>query len=472
MTSLLDHSQVSFDAQTQAVIVGAGACGLVAALVLAKADIDVLVIERDANPSGSTSLSSGFIPAASSRVQRCLNIDDSAELFASDIQRKAGNEADRAIVKVLTEQSGPVLDWLEEHFGFTWIVLDNFLYPGHSAYRMHALVEKTGLALHSQLLTAAQDLGVSIVTDARVDVLVTRQGKQHSESIGSPEVCGIGIVRRDGATEYIGASHVILACNGYGGNAELVQRFIPVMAKASYFGHAGNTGDAVLWGEALGAPLQHMSAYQGHGSVATGHNILITWALMMEGGIQINREGMRFSNEHGGYSEQAEHVIAQAGEYVWNIYDQRVHEQGLSFPDYQSACDAGAVLFARTREELAELTGVPVTSLEQTLDEIEHYALEGTSDPFGRAFAMHKRLKAPYCAIKVNAALFHTQGGLVVDDKARVLGADGRPIGGLLAAGGAACGVSGSRVEGYLSGNGLLSAVVLGFVAGKTVTVH
>ena len=83
----------------------------------------------------------------------------------------------------------------------------------------------------------------------------------------------------------------MLACNGYGGNPELVRRFIPEMADALYFGHPGNRGDAVLWGEALGAQLAHLAAYQGHGSVATPHNILITWAVIMQGGFQVNARG-------------------------------------------------------------------------------------------------------------------------------------------------------------------------------------
>ena len=44
----------------------------------------------------------------------------------------------------------------------------------------------------------------------------------------------------------------------------------------------------------------------------------------------------------------------------------------------------------------------------------------------------------------------------------RVLRADGTPLPNLLAAGGAAGGVSGDAVWGYLSGNGLLSAVAGG----------
>ncbi|MFY7962968.1 MAG: hypothetical protein ACOVVK_23040, partial [Elsteraceae bacterium] len=49
---------------------------------------------------------------------------------------------------------------------------------------------------------------------------------------------------------------------------------------------------------------------------------------------------------------------------------------------------------------------------------------------------------------------------------ARALRADGSPLPNLFAGGGAACGVSGPAVDGYLSGNGLLTAVALGKIAG------
>jgi len=50
-----------------------------------------------------------------------------------------------------------------------------------------------------------------------------------------------------------------------------------------------------FYGESSSAPSLHaFGAYQGHGSVATPHNILITWAVIMEGGFQINMQGRRF----------------------------------------------------------------------------------------------------------------------------------------------------------------------------------
>jgi fumarate reductase flavoprotein subunit len=197
-----------------------------------------------------------------------------------------------------------------------------------------------------------------------------------------------------------------------------------------------------------------MGAYQGHGSVATPHGVLITWALMMEGGIQVNADGRRFSNEHLGYSEQCLPVLEQPGGCAWCVYDERLHRLGMTFPDYREAHAAGAI---RPAPDLP--------SLSETLKEVESYA-GGKPDPFGRDFTTTPKLVPPYYAVKVTGALLHTQGGLVVDERARVLDADGRPLPNLFAGGGAACGVSGAHVWGYLSGNGLLSAVTLGRIAG------
>jgi len=88
-------------------------------------------------------------------------------------------------------------------------------------------------------------------------------------------------------------------------------------------------------------------------------------------------------------------------------------------------------------------------------------------DRFGRNFARARPLAPPYKAVRVTGALFHTQGGLDIDADARVRAVDGRSLPNLFAAGGAAAGVSGTTAAGYLSGNGLLTAVVFGRIAGK-----
>jgi fumarate reductase flavoprotein subunit len=319
-------------------------------------------------------------------------------------------------------------------------VLQGFTYPGHSRLRMHAVAERTGEALMAALLRACAD--VDVLTSAHVT------GVSHQKIV---------LQRPDGQTEQVEYDALVLACSGFGGNAAIVREHIPEMANALYFGHTGNQGDAVRWGTALGAAVRHMGAYQGHGSVATPQNILITWALMTEGGIQVNSRGERFSNEHLGYSEQCLPVLEQPGGVVWCVYDERLHELGMTFPDYREAEVAGAI------RKNFNLDG-----LERTMETVAAYVEGREKDPFGRDFTAKPKLVPPYYAVKVTGALFHTQGGLVVDGKARVLDAAGRPIPRLFAGGGAACGVSGDHVWGYLSGNGLLSAVGLGRIAGES----
>jgi len=420
-------------------VVGGGACGLVAALAARDAGAEVLVLERDSSPSGSTALSSGFVPAADTRFQRAAGVEDSVERFVADIQRKNHGRADARMVEAVCRASGPAIEWLADRHGVPFQLLEGFLYPGHSALRMHCVPEKTGAALMGALLRAVSGAGIDIVASARVTQIRPR----------------LRVERPDGSREEMQCDALVLACSGFGGDAKLVRRYIPEMQEALYFGHSGNQGDAIRWGEALGASLRDMSAYQGHGSVAVPHGILITWALMMEGGIQVNEQGERFSNEHAGYSEQCLPVLEQPGGVAWCIYDERLHQLGMTFPDYRDAFKAGAVKPAPA-----------LPQLEETLRQVQA-CVAGAKDPFGRDFSSKPGLQPPYYAVKVTGALFHTQGGLEVDERARVLGAGGRPIAGLFAGGGAARGLSGDRVWGYLSGNGLLTAVVLGRLAGE-----
>jgi fumarate reductase flavoprotein subunit len=422
-------------------IVGAGACGLSAALFLRDAGVDCLLLERDAAPQGSTALSSGFVPAAGTRVQRSAGIaDDSPARFAADIQAKAHGTAAAHLVAAYTEAIAPALDALAQRHGLAFELLDGFLYPGHSVRRMHALHERTGAALIGALDAAAARAGATLVTEALVRELWCD---------ADDRVLGFGVVRPDGRIEHVACQAALLACNGFGGNAAMVRELLPEMRNAVFAGHAGNDGSAIAWGRALGARLADLGGYQGHGSWAVPHGALITWALMTEGGIQVNAEGRRFHDEGGGYSEASVVVLAQPGGTAWDVFDERLLALGRSFPDFVQAEAAGALRSAADVPALAAVIGCEAAVLAQTL--------AGT------------RLSPPFHAIRVTGALFHTQGGLDIDAHCRVLRQDGRPMPGLLAAGGAARGVSGNAVWGYLSGNGLLSAVAGGFIAARTI---
>jgi fumarate reductase flavoprotein subunit len=456
MSEVRSAAGLVFPTTVQVLVIGAGAAGCCAALAAAEQGAEVLVVERDPLPAGSTALSAGLVPAAGTRFQRAGGIDDSAKLFAADIRGKSNGEADDAVVDAVATGAGPLIEWLADRHGLPFGLVTDFNYSGHSALRMHGLPTRSGRELIDRLRQAVESQDIPIICNAAATALF-------ADADGT--IRGVA-VSRGGAEERIGCDALVLACNGYGGNPDLVRRFIPEMANALYFGHAGNRGDAVLWGEALGAGLACLSAYQGHGSVASPHNILISWAAIMEGGIQVNREGHRFSDETAGYSEQAAVVLRQPDGIAFVIFDERIAAIARQFRDFQDAERMSAVIAAGTVEELAAALKIPLEAVHAELAAVDTLARTGAPDRFGRRFAADKLLVPPYRAARVTGALFHSQGGLAIDPDARVRRRDGEKFPNLFAAGGAAAGVSGTSAAGYLSGNGLLSATVLGRKAG------
>ena len=181
----------------------------------------------------------------------------------------------------------------------------------------------------------------------------------------------------------------------------------------------------------------------------------------------MNLTGDRFANEVRGYSEQAVDVINQPDHVAWEIWDHGGHELGLAFQDYREGLEVGAIRKAHTIEEISEMSGLPLAAIKMTFESVQTYIRDGHEDVFGRNWHGVEPLEPPYYFAKVTGALFHTQGGLAVNEYAQVLRKNGTPFPNLFAGGGAARGLSGPSRWGYLSGNGLLTATVLGRIAGR-----
>jgi fumarate reductase flavoprotein subunit len=454
--TLPNPDQAEFDVSVDVVIVGGGGCGLSAALAAHQAGAEVLVLERDTATLGTTAMSTGLIPAAGSRFQRAAGIDDTPSQFANDMLAKAKGKTDLDIVAALAVESAATVDWLAD-CGVPLSLVDSFLYPGHTAMRMHGTPNRTGSELMGSLSQAIARADIGVLTQATVtDLFADHEGRVH----------GARCRRPDGSFEDVGCKAAVLACCGFAGNPEMLAEYIPEILGAEFFGHPGNKGDAIRWGRELGAEIADIHSYQGHGGLAAGHGIPILWPVIMEGGFQVNAEGKRFSNESKGYSEQAVEVVAQPGHVAWTLYDERLHQLMQEFDDYRDAMAAKAIRSATTVSELAETLGLPADEVQATFAEVAHATNTGDPDCFGRKFAKRATLSTPFYGVKVTGALFHTQGGLVVDRCGRVQRQDGTPLPNLFAGGGAARGVSGPSRWGYLAGNGLLTATTFGRLAG------
>lgn len=448
---------VKFATSVPVLVIGGGACGLAAALAVRDGGEEVLVLEQDSQPRGSTYMSQGSICAAGTQEQRQHGVEDGPEQFYRDIVAKVDGRTDLGLAKAISQEAGPTLDWLTQRHDVV-MRFDRSWRPayGHTRARMHAPPRRCGEDLLNMLLGAAERADVNILTSARVTEL-------YASDDGN--IAGASIERPDGERESVGCKALVLACCGFGANTEMIAQFIPEMRGAPYFGWEGNRGDAINWGIALGAAVGDMNAYQGLGLLAEQYGILVNPNILIEGGVQVNAAGRRFSHELRDVSGQAALVLAQPGGVAWVIFDERIHGLCEDLPEYSQLLALGAVRTAESIDALAAQTQLPADGLALTLKEIARYAIAAGSDPFGRSFDAHSP-QAPYRAIRVTGALFHTQGGLQVDDSGRVRRVDGARLPNLFAGGGAARSISGPGASGYLPGAGLCMAVTLGRLAG------
>lgn len=451
-------STPSFDIQVDVLVIGAGGCGLVAALAAHAGGAEVAIVEKLDRIGGNTVLSSGSIPAAGTRLQRAAGIDDSPAGFAADLRRVAGPQDAEHLVDRLTEVSADLIHFLIDVAGVNLTLIDHYRHVGHGVNRLHAPPSRRGADLVRDLERAVNGRDIPVALANPVMSLIVEDDAV------------IGAVTRSatGETVRIGAAATVLACNGFGNNRALLARHIPEMAAIPYFGALGSEGEAVTWSEALGAKLGNMAAFQAHAGIAQPHGALTTWTVIEKGGVIVDDEGRRFGDESIGYSAFAE-CSAAHGRPTFALYDARIRDLTANGqPDYAELVAHGGAREAGTVEEAARLCGSPPDVLHDTLRIAASAARGEAPDPFGRSAFGLAPLQPPFVVTRIAPALFHTQGGPIVDADASVLRGDATTVPGLYAGGGAACGVSGRRGSlGYASGNGLLSALGLGLIAGR-----
>jgi fumarate reductase flavoprotein subunit len=331
-----------------------------------------------------------------------------------------------------------------------------YKHVGHSVPRLHAPASRRGQDLVDDLLAAAEQRGIPLAVGNGATGLV-------ADASG---VIGADIKTTSGEHQRIIARKVVLAVNGFAGNRDLVARFCPEIGGAQYFGARGSTGEAVLWGEQLGAALGNIGAYQGYAAVADPHGSLLSWTTIEKGGIIVNGAGRRFGDESAGYSGYTPNVMAQ-GARCFAIFDQRIFDVAALEEEFVELANYGGIRKAETPATLAKLHALDPATIASTVETYNRAARDDAPDAFGRRdFALAPLSGALYIC-RVVPGLFHTQGGLMVDNDGRVLRPNGQPIANLFAGGGAAAGLSGrTGAGGYASGNGLLSAIGLGRLAG------
>ncbi len=442
------------DLSTDVLVIGGGGAGIASAISAAEQGVNVLLIEKVGYLGGATIISGGKIPVANSRQQAAKGIEDSVAALARDILRPSNYSTRQELVYTVAEKGKDVAEWMEDKMGVEWFLMDS-LYYGQTQYRMlNAPGDGNGMTKKMIEYLNSFD-NITVMFETKGTGLITDENNA---------VIGATAESKDG-TFNITAKNVVLCTSGFAANKEMLKKYCPEILDAYPMVAPGATGEGIEWGVALGAAVDNMHAYQGYGFYAEGVGAF-GQGIANSGGIMINTNTERFCNEYDGYSQISPHVIAQPGHHVWLVFDQGVYEKN----NLEAFEKKDLLKKADTIEGLAEATGLDPAKLAAEIGKYEEGIAAG--EDYMNRTKLPDSFTAPYYAVYMTSDLRHTQGGLVTDVAAHVLTEDNEPIQGLYAAGGVTEGFSTHAGADYMSGNGLLQALVYGKIAGENAATE
>jgi 3-oxosteroid 1-dehydrogenase len=289
---------------------------------------------------------------------------------------------------------------------------------------------------------------------------------------------------------------VILGSGGFEKNLEMREKYQPHPTSVDWTtGSQFNAGGGILAGIAAGAQTDLMDDAWWGPTIPLPNG---PWFCLAErnlpGSIIVNQAGRRYMNEALPYVEAVHAMYDGEATGVghvpsWMVIDQRYRNRylfaGLSprqpFPGRW--LQEGAVRKAPTIEALAAEIGVRADALEATVERFNGFARSGVDEDFHRGESaydkyysdptvkpnpsLHAIDKAPFYAVKIVPGDLGTKGGLVTDERARVLRPDGSAIAGLYAAGNASSAIMGHTYAG--PGATIGPALAFGYLAAEDI---
>lgn len=443
------------DQETDIVIIGAGGAGLTAAIEAAEAGADVIVLEQMPVIGGNTNKATGGMNASETSVQEEKGIEDSNEVFYEDTFKGGHELNDPKLLSRMVEDSAEALDWVNSH----GTDLNDVSYSGGATNsRIHKPLDGSavGPLIIEKLAASLNELGVPIMLRSEVVKINEENGR----------VTGVDVETFDGQTFTVTADAVIIATGGFGANFELIGEYDDVKAQFNTTNHEGATGTGILMAQELGADVVHMEYIQTHPTTNPDNGDLYTEGVRGDGGVLINKEGVRFIDELKTRDVVSEAILNQTDSVAYLTVSQNIADLNKSLQGY---IDNGLAVEGETLADLAEKLDMDPAVLEQTISAYNEAVTTGTDSDQGRESLSNALEAGPFFAIPVTPGIHHTMGGLKINEESEVLNQEGTHIQGLYAAGEVTGGVHGGN---RIGGNAVLDIVVFGRIAGQNAAEY
>lgn len=303
----------------------------------------------------------------------------------------------------------------------------------------------------------------------------------------SGEVSGVTVRDRAGHSQRLYARSVVLASGGFGGNPEMMTRYVGGHAARLNTiapGGAFNKGDGIRMAHEVGAEMSgQWDMFHGEPSDPRSKRPDVVNTLYPFG-LLVDTSGSRFIDEGSGifqdtFENISFEIFKRPGQIAWLIADSQIEENEDIVRFSRGMFTLEAPYKANSLTELASRIDLPVEELVKTVSAYNDACPRDVSgfDPTRTDGLATEGLtpaksnwarpieRGPYLAWPIVCATCFTFGGILTNDYSEVIATDGGPIRGLYAAGE----VSGVFYNTYAGGVSVLRGLVFGRVAGQRV---
>ncbi|MFR9749482.1 FAD-dependent oxidoreductase [Nocardia sp. 004] len=456
----------SWDHRADVVVAGYGIAGVCAAIEAARADADVLILERTGGWGGAAAISGGFIYlGGGTPLQQALGFADTPENMETFLLAALGPGVDKT--KIADYCRGSV-----EHYN--WLVAcgvpfraafwgepgwepphdEGLMYSGGEnaapfntiatpAPRGHVpqLADKRigqksgGYMLMKPLADTAAELGVRVKYDMRIGRLIVDEDDR---------VVGV-LARRYGKPVAVRAERgVVLATGSFAYHKGMVEKYAPRLLGRPAAAIEEHDGIGIRMAQSLGAELAHMDATEV--AFFGDPQVLVR-------GILVNGRGQRYIPEDTYPGRIGQATLIQQDNQAYLVIDEAANEAALTTETSTPFFRRPPTWVAETAAELEAEMGLPDQALQTTVSSYNLHAAAGEDPLLGKKPEWVRPLSGPLAAFDMRGLTAgFTLGGLCTDLDSRVLHVTGAPIAGLFAAG--RC-TSGLCASGYVSGASL-----------------
>ena len=451
-------------AEYDAVILGAGPAGLIAAITAHDAGARVVVLEKRDRPDGNAIFALGSVCGWGTRHQKEQGIDDdTADAFYAmmmDISKQMG---DKALNRTYTDNISAGIDWLESDIGVKFGKIRKMPYPrlGRTC-RVVGDGITGGAALVQALLKAAKKRGIEIRFQHKAIELL------HDDRFA---VTGVKAATPDGIVTINAKGGVCIATGGFSANPEMVDRYIGGWATRMVLrGSKSTTGENISLTMPLYTKFVNMDQFHS-GPIIGATHVNPADVLNSGYGVQVNTSGDRFMDENNTYVIKARTTGQKTlDNMAWVIVDSDCSVLDKVIPKFDRLNSPYGK--ADTIEELCKQVNLPAAKVAKVVKAYNDALAAGKlgeMNPPCTYKKPHPVVKAPVYAVPFQGGMTATFGGPLINVKAEIQSLDGHSIPGLYAVGNAAGGIF---FHNYAGGAQLGAATVFGRIAGKELAAR